>query len=92
MIFLLAVVVAAALLGAFAPLMFKSRPRLALSAVVFLPPLLLLVRYLTFVRSHDWEGMGGAALSIMSFGWIIISFVSGVAVLKVRNRETYGGR
>jgi len=47
---------AAATFGAFAPALCKSRPLLALAAVVLLPPLLLTLTYICFVAADDWEG------------------------------------
>jgi hypothetical protein len=92
MVFVLAIAVVAALLGAIASVMFKTRPYLPLAGVAFLPPLLMLVRYLTFVRSHDWEGMRAVAGSILSVGWILISFGAGAIVLKNQDRGNYRQR
>ena len=77
---------AAAILGALAPALSQSRPRFALAAVVLLPPLLLLARYVTFVAASDWEGMGALAFLILMAGWVIISLGTGAVVLALRRR------
>ena len=84
--FLLVIGCAAAIFGALAPALSKSRPRLALVAVALLPPLLLLARYITFVGANDWEGMGAMAGIIISAGWLMISLTAGAAVLIARRR------
>jgi hypothetical protein len=84
MLFLFAIVIAAASLGAIAPALWKSQPHLAKSAVVFLPPLLLLVRYVTFVRANDWEGTGAIALFILALAWMVISSTAANLVLRRR--------
>lgn len=86
MTFLLLIGCAAAILGALAAALFKSRPRRAMVAVALLPPLLLLVRYMTYVRANDWEGMGALSGLILSAGWVMISLTAGVAVLTARRR------
>lgn len=84
MIFLPLIGCSAAVFGALAPALSKSQPRLGLVAVALLPPLLLLVRYMTFVRANDWEGMGAMAFIILSAGWVMISLAAGAAVLVAR--------
>ena len=87
MIFLLFIGCAAAIFGALAPALSKSRPRLALVAVALLPPLFLVERYMTFVRANDWEGMGAMAFIIISAGWVMISLAAGAAVLIARQHN-----
>lgn len=69
--------VLAGVLGLIALRFSSKRPLLGLAAVVILPPLLLLWRYLTFASENDWEGMGALAFSFVASGWIIISLVAG---------------
>ena len=84
---LLVIGCAAAIFGALAPALSKSRPRLALVAVALVPPLFLLARYITFVRANDWEGMGATAGIILSAGWVLISLAAGAAVLIARQHN-----
>jgi hypothetical protein len=79
--------VLAATLGAVAPTVWPKRPGLALLAVAIIPPLLLLCRYLTFVRENDWEGMGAMAFLVASAGWIGISLTAGAIALRVERKS-----
>ena len=83
---LAAIGAAAAILGALAPALSQSRPRLALTAVVLLPPLLLVARYVTFVAANDWEGMGALAFLVFMAIWTVISLGTGAVVLALRRR------
>lgn len=84
--FLVAIALLAVILGAAAPAVVRKRPRVALAVVVMLPPLLLLVQYISFARAHDWEGMGLLALLIVSSAWIVLSLSAGAAVLVMSRR------
>jgi hypothetical protein len=75
---LIAICLLAALAGSLAPHCWKTRPAMAVALATLLPPAALYVRYQTFARVRDWEGMGALALIIVAFLWIMISFAAGM--------------
>lgn len=76
--------VGAALLGSVAPRFWKSRPLLAVVLVVSLPVLALYVRYATFARANDWEGMGALAFAAAGIVWMVVGFAAGIISIRLR--------
>lgn len=84
MLILILLCVGAALLGSVAPRFWKSRPLLAVVLAVSLPVLALYVRYATFARTDDWEGMGALAFAAAGIVWIVIGLAAGIISIRVR--------
>lgn len=80
---LILICLAAVLFGWVAPRMWQTQPFLAVILVVFLPVIALYVRYETFVRVNDWEGMGAIAIIAVCLAWIVLSFAAGMVSIRL---------